>query len=509
MQRTLTLALAVYLLLSFGAETSRASDEAAVMRLQAEQLAAEERCEQALPMLRRVRSLDPADGRAALLEGECAIRVRRYGEALVPLEEARRLDPSLPEVTLYLGVANYFQGDLDAAERELSEAARLLPESAEAQLYLGLVLLERTRAEEAALVLERAADLDPQTVDPAASYYAGRAWQIAKRRDRAEQELRGVMVGAPGTPWATEARRALEGAQQRNRRNRPWMSLTAGMEYDSNVVLRGTGVLLPDQISDEADARGAWRLRGGGDFFRNADWAMGARSDYYGSAQVDLREFDLQFPTFTLWVDRALGDKTFLRLQPDVGYAWVGYESYLLTTGVNLELHRVWGRPGSGRFFFRYQYRDYLFRTLGSDAQLDRDGNLYSGGYDHRYPLGQKTVLRSGLTGGYYGAHGTEYTSNGLGAWIGGRRSLPVQLALDLRFDYVYQQYKNPSVFSPSGSKRRDKVFIVRTELERPIRENVKVSARYRYENDDSNVNVYNYDRHVVGAYLTVDWGRR
>ena len=43
--------------------------------------------------------------------------------------------------------------------------------------------------------------------------------------------------------------------------------------------------------------------------------------------------------------------------------------------------------------------------------------------------------------------------------------------------------------------------------LERPITEHVKISVRYRHENDISNVDVFDYDRNIVGGFLTLEFG--
>jgi tetratricopeptide (TPR) repeat protein len=486
---------------------ARAADEAQVLRLKAEQLAAEERCDEALTVLRRARALDARDARAALLEGQCAIRLRRYAEAIAPLEDARRLDPGLAEATLYLGVAQFHQGDLDAADRELTEAARLLPESAEAQLYHGLVLLERAENAQAAAALERAADLDPGAVDPAASYFAGRAWEAARERERAEQALGRAIAAAPGSEWAKEAERALERSEEPYRRRSPWARVIAGIAYDDNVVLRGGGAF-PGEISDQDDWGGVWDLQGGAELFRNADWAAGVLGGYYGRAYADLGEFDTHFPNVTAWGDRSLGEKTYLRLKGDFGYGWVDYEPFLLVPTGTLSLHRDWGKAGSGRFFGYYQWRDYLFDLAYS--QQNRDGQDFGGGYDHSYPAGSLTVLRGGAVINRYDSEIGEYTHMGYGAWLGVVQDLPLELVLDARARYVYQDYDNRSYFSGlPGSRefRRDHVVYVDAALERPITEHLKVSARYRHENNISNVAVFDYDRNIVGGFLTLELG--
>jgi tetratricopeptide (TPR) repeat protein len=485
---------------------ARAADEGQVLRLRAEQLAAQGRCTDALPVARKARALDAGDARAALLEGQCAIRLKRYGEAIAPLEDARRLDPGLSRAALYLGIAHYHQGDLDRAEAELAAAAGPLGDNAELQLYRGLVLLERARATEAAEALERAAALDPRTADPAASYFAGRAWQSADQRERAARALRRVIAQAPGTPWATEAERALASSEARYRRQAPWGIASAGIEYDDNVVLL-------DDVTADDDWRGVWFLAGGVELFRNAGWAGGVIADYNGSAHGDLHDFDSHFPAISIWLDRSLDDDTYLRLQPDFGYRWLGTDPFLAVYGATLALHRAWGEAGSGRAFVRYAHRDYRYDVpvdpTGDPKALNRDAEEYGGGYEHVYPAGSETELRGGFQINRYDARGREYKHTGYEVWLGGRRELPLGLVGDLGAGYRYAHYDNASGFTipPRSWRRRDHVFHAQALLERPITEHVELSARYRYQDNDSNVRVFDYDRHIVGGYVTVTFG--
>ena len=43
--------------------------------------------------------------------------------------------------------------------------------------------------------------------------------------------------------------------------------------------------------------------------------------------------------------------------------------------------------------------------------------------------------------------------------------------------------------------------------LSRPIFEHTTLTVRYRYQDNHSNTDVFDYDRHVVGAYVTVAFG--
>jgi tetratricopeptide (TPR) repeat protein len=507
---------AVLLLASAGA--ARAADEAQVLRLRAEQFAAADRCGEALPVLQEVRRLDPGDAGAALLEGECAIRLGRYGQAIASLEDARRLDPQLSEATLYLGIAQYQTGNLELAEKNLTEAARLFPESAEAHLYRGLVLLERADTAEAAAALERASTLAPQSVDPAASFFAGQAWLAAADRERGERALRNVIEQAPDTPWAREAENTLADRRGGVQRRRGWGRVIGGIEYDTNVLLRGEGVLLLPGKGDQRDARGFWGIDGGTEIFRNADWAAGVGASYYGNAQFDLNDFDIQFPVGFAWVDRAIGDASFARVQLDAGYTWVGDDPYLLPITATLSGHHSWTEAGDGRAFFLYGRRDYRFpindeipAPPGVDPKKarNRDGNWFLAGYDHIVPLG-KALLRGGIGVGRYDSQ-REYSHTAFQVWLGGRYLLPLDFAFDVYGGYTGEWYDHASTFPdpntgffPPARDRQDNIWRVQLELEKRITQRLSITARYRYTNDDSNTTVYAYDRNIVGGYFTV-----
>jgi len=508
---------------------ARAADETAVLLLRAEQLASEERCAEALPVVRSVRERDPGSARAALLEGECLIREQRYAEAIAPLEDARRLDPALDRVSLNLGIAQLQAGDKQAALRELDRAVEAMPSNAQAHLYRGLVLLELADAEGAVAALEQARSLDPGAVDPAASYYAGRAFQLAEQREEAERSLEQAIAFDPDSEWARQAGLALEGSRASIRRRGLWAHLSAGMEYDTNVILLG-GVT-PGSVGvppiDEDDARGVWFGRTGAELFRGEGWATGVVADYYGNAQIDLDRFDTHFPSVGAYVDRLIGESTYLRFQPDFGYSWIDYDDFLLIAGATPSLHHAYERAGHGRAYFRFEYRDYLFPvnktpTLSPSA-VDRDGNNYIGGYDHSYPLTDTTEIRGSVGANYYDSERGEYTYVAPAVGTGVNQELPWDVILDLGFIYRHEFYENRSSFPKKvipppppppvlpGTAvlvdRDEDLYLLTLVLEKRLTENLLVSGRYIYSNHDSNIPTFDYDRHIAGAFLTVEFG--
>ena len=487
------------------AGAARAADESLVLRMSAERLAAQGRCEEAIETARRARALAPQDAASAAVEGRCLLDLKRYQEAAPVLADARRLDPGNAEVAVEVLMVQYHLGNRTEAERALVDAERLAPNDARVALYKGLLLADSAKEREAAEVLERAASLDP-SADPYASYYAGMAWARANEREKARESLE--RARAAGGPWGAEAERALAELDAGGVASRFWVRAEAGIEYDSNVVLKGNDVGLPDDISGKEDWRGAWNVLAGAEAFRTRNWAGGAIAGYQGTAQFDLHEFDLQYPTGSIYLDGRVDDKSFVRLQPYGGYAWQESDPYLAHGGAELSYYRDFDKAGSGRLWARVGYQNYLYSTQLDEDEVSRDGWEYLGGYEHTLPFETGTTLRAGLIGGAYRAQGDDFDYYTGGVYGGVRQELPWRFALDLSGGFDYQAYERNSSFSPDDPRgnRHDSIWTAQVELERPLTDWLILSGRYRYHNDDSNVDVYDYDRHIAGAYLTIVW---
>lgn len=509
------------------ANVSLAADEGAVLRMRAEQLAADGNCEAAIDKARRARDLDATDASAAVIEGRCLLLLQRYGEAVEILGLARKLDPSVRGVSADLAAAHYHLDDKAQAQTELDRAAIESPNDPRVEFYKGLLLLERNRDAEAAGAFERASRMDA-AIDPIASFYAGLAWERARDAKRARAALERLRSRAPNDPWANEAQLALDRLDRGGSigAGRWWATATAGLEYDDNVVLRGDNVQLPSGISSQRDGRGFWSAELGVEVLRGENWAGGVIAGYHGNAHFEAHRFDLQYPTASLWLDRRVDEASFLRIQPFIGYAWTETDPYLFNVGGTVAYHRDYREAGAGRLYFQYAYRDYLFTaqtpavppadtTFATRAfrARDRDGDDYRAGYDHSVGVAEQTILRGGAAYGYYDAEGRDFTHQSIGGYAGVQQGLPLELTFDADVTYAFMPYEHASSFlttvapARSSPDREDHVVVVRAQLSRPITENLSVAGHWRYTENDSNTSVFDYDRHVVGGSVTLYFG--
>jgi len=520
----------------------QAADQNEVLLLRARALVSQGRCPAALELLARAEAGAPA----LLLRGQCEIQENRYGDAVASLESAKAQDPDLPGVDLYLGIARFHQGDLEAARVALDAARASSEGQAIFHLYEGLLLLQAAESSAAANSLERARGLDPAAVEPTASYYAGLAWASADERERAADALRRVEGLAPGSTWATEAGRALRRLEDAQ----PgfwWLNARAGLEYDDNVVLIGEGIGRPRDVSGIHDVRAVWQVHGGYEFLRTRQWAAGITSTYYGSAHFDLSRFNLEFPSLGLWIDRRFDEATTARLRYDVGYAWVD-GPFLFTQALTPSVYHEWGRRGRSELFSRFYRYNYLYGStpdvpdgpgasgapcrdpddlvcgpagMVESQYRNRDGWGVTTGVSHTIPIG---IWKTELTGGYryhrFSARGGEYSYDGHEIRVGTSTQLPFELTLRTLISYGYRSFRNRSsypdprdlVFNTQyplqNERRRDDLHRYEVELEKALLENVSTSIKYSYSKEHSNVAVFDYDREILGWYVTYRFRR-
>lgn len=492
-----------------------AADEATVLRSRAANLATNDDCHNAVRLLDRAARLDPAGGtNSALLQGRCLVQLQRYIEAKPLLEQVVALDPSSGEAALALGMARYHLGDSTGAYRELVRAEQKMPERPEPPLYIGLILLDREEASKAAARLDRSSSLNTDGFEPASNYFAAVAHASAGDPTRSDASLERVQRLAPGSVWGKRAAEALENAKRR--RIAPdlgrWVTLRAGLDYDSNVSLRSDRVSQPRNISNDEDGRGWWGVDAGAELFRREGWSGGVGANYTGYEYFRERDFDQHFVTGRLWLDRMLGKKTMFRLTPEGGVGFFDGTEYLRFGGIRPELRRDWGRFGIGTLYARYAYNDFRIQqenqTIAAKNFRDRDGHEINGGYDHQIPLGDKTTIRGGVFGLHYIAQGGEYDVSGGGGWLGLRQVLPLGFTLDVAGSVSREEYDGRTSFalaSDSNDDRQDTIGTASAVLSRRINKWLTLSGRYQYLDNDSNAQVFNYQRHIVGAFFTVD----
>ena len=128
---------------------------------------------------------------------------------------------------------------------------------------------------------------------------------------------------------------------------------------------------------------------------------------------------------------------------------------------------------------------------------------------------GEKLVLRVGYRYRRFSARGSEYSFQAHEGQLGFRLLLPFEFAFEAFGSYAWQPYRNRSTYPDpedvffrlqyplSGKDRSDDVARVDLVLERPVTDYLMLSLRYAYFDNASNVDVFDYNRELLGVYAT------
>jgi tetratricopeptide (TPR) repeat protein len=459
-------------------------------------LAAEARCAEALPLLG-----DSARAGVPRARALCLLELADYAGAARELAALEAADPTLAAP---LGIARFHAGDRVGAEQALQRAEVSGDARAEVPLYLGLIALANGEGASAAQRFERARASGGDALAPAASYYGGLARARGGDARAGHAELERVEREWPGTPWAEEASRAL--AAQHSAQ--PYFAaLRLGFEHDSNVVLRGAGVALPQEISSQADQLVVWRAVAGRSWVASPETQLGGALTFGGSSHLDLTSFDALYPSVSAWADRRLDERLTLRGLAAYAHAWVDGDAFLSAPRFALELHRDAAERGATRFFGELALDDYLFESTDPPAlarRRDRDGTGFRIGAEHRVALPE---LRSSVGGAlaYHGfwADGSEYSFDAAELELSWESALPAKLVFGANALYAYRPYRNGTTYEPGSPERTEHEWRTDLWLGRPVWRQLAVETRWRYQRNRSTAEVFDYSRHVVGLYLS------
>jgi tetratricopeptide (TPR) repeat protein len=473
---------------------------------------------------------------SASVESELAFHrgVAAYGEGR--LDDARiRFERVLVEfpddasALQYLSLIALAQGFNDQAADYAGRAQRADPDDLEIQLNLGIALLSANRLEDAAIVLDGVLAADPGNAR--AEVYRGildyrrgdygsaiRHFEAAESADPelkvqtryytalAEASLGNVSASAgafsdvieqsPAHPLARSAERLLPRIPSEPR---AWsVYATTGVELDTNPAVVGDDTI--GNFQQDEDVAGIFRAGGQIQVLerKGARLQMG----YDGFVSVYSDETDVSQQTHVGWANAVL-DRDRVRVSLRYDFAYTALD---LSDRFRL-LHRVipsislrsesWGIT---RISYEFQMFDFDDKSVDDD--FERSGPQHSIGLDQFFLLPEPfTFAQVGGRAITFDSDGTEFDYQGFDVIFGGGVALLWDTSLRLQYRFQYRDYDGRS--RVEAKSRIDEVHQVSVDLRIPILEFLDLSIAGSFTFNESKLSFYQYDRQIVGTYLT------
>ncbi len=248
-------------------------------------------------------SENPDSPTANHILGVSLVRLNNYEESIKYLEKAKSLDSNIKGIHLDLGTAYLDAGKLKPALNEFEEAVRREP-SGIALYNLGYTQYKLGNYEEAIDSLDKAAKLDSD-IAAQAHYYSGLSRYRLPEYEAAKLDFQSVRDLKPGTDLAGSAQEYLDAISRVTKKY--YGAVSAGVQYDDNVVLEPDEV----EIADQGDVRGVFYLNLGYKPYLKPDAVIGGDYRAFFSFHNDLENFNVQDHRFKLFGEKrtVVGEK--------------------------------------------------------------------------------------------------------------------------------------------------------------------------------------------------------
>jgi tetratricopeptide (TPR) repeat protein len=415
------------------------------------------------------------------------------GQAPAALVTLRSFSARHPEerasLAQLLGRSLYETGELAPAKLALQEAIAHRDSDALAHLYLGLTCARLGERETAALELRRAEALDPRLADSA------RRVAFQPRERSLAQRVR--------------ERLSLSGG--------------SGLEYDTNATLEHDA----DQAvvgGDQADGRLLYDVSLAARLVRTESSALTLGYRFGESRHEDLHDLDLQSHNVWLSGGHAFGPRRSLRVDLIGGTHRLDGEPYL-ETGL-LGTAYAWESADGGAWRLSAQTERRAYEDVPALPSLERDAWRFGFGLEHARTLAlwAPALLRAQLsyarmlTDGDRDVlgFGPAFDSHAGALDLALQAPLPMQIGLELRLALGLERFdaenvvdflSDDGVGDPDPERRHDGLIEAGFGLARPLTRNLSVEARFRETRHFSNVDLYDWERQLVGTYLRFRFG--
>ncbi len=390
---------------------------------------------------------------------------KKYQESIPVFQKAAALDKSFaPRSHYYIGMARYLSGQYEAALDDLTKARDLAPQSREGKSAAQLL-----------------ADLEQKT------------------QEVSGMERQAAVAAVPGQPT----------------KEKPWaVTLSAGVEYDTNVALIPSEQTRPSDISSDSDWRAVYSLGGVYEFVNTGKNFLGVRAGIYGTQQFKDDMFNVQNGNINLYYKGNFADTFQVRLAPFVGktllkaasYSWL----YGITPGVSWQpVDWTWTD-------LDYTYSKVDFTDAPQYPEENRSGK------NHNVTLRQNLAFpnlifnkRTTFFAGWLNyarsdTEGSSYANHSEGFGVLGQQEFPKDFTLLVSYNYTKVKYDNANIRSATNEKRDDTGQTVTANVFKKLDmllKNLSAYVGYRWFKNDSNIsNYYSYSSNTYSAGVTFDF---
>ena len=484
----------------------------------------EKRYQDALKELEAALRVNPESVDALYYQGVVYLALNEPANAQAALEKARQLRPGDVDVAFQLGILYFNQQNYEKAEPLLREAHQADPRRQNLGYYLGFIEYLKGNHRRA-VDLFRANVPSDDAFAQLSRFYAGLAIGALGFAREARAEIEEALRLQPASPLTSPAGRFGEVLGRADERERSFRGeLRLGIFYDTNVPV----VPHPSADSATQSARQEHRIRQSeGElaslnlaytWLRTLDWEGTISHRFLQTYNNHLTEFNTQSqtPTFSLIrkgvMPSAFGDLPYIGgTQLTYDFTTLGNARFIQRWILSPYFTLVESPRNVTTLQFRFQWKDF-FDDKNVVRQEIRDAKNYMIGPLHVFLFDQgRHFLKVGYQYDVELAEGKNWEYWGNRLLLGGQSTLPfwgIRLKYDLDYHWRFHKHKHSLLpaTAVNTKRRRDREPVHLVGAAKDFQygsQNFTFSLDYLFDNNNSNLKSFDYDRHVVTTSIT------
>jgi len=455
--------------------------------------------EEAIELLTKIRQKEPGSSIAAFFLGMSYKQVGNYEKAEGHLKDAATLSPPVKEAPIELIDCLVQEKKFKEAKEWVSQAEKFGVYPAKVAFLKGTILAAEGKPDEAIASFETAKGLNPAYAQ-AADFQIGLAHVSARRYNKAKERLQAAITQDPVSDLATFARRYRDLLEERSFLERPLrFTVTLLGQYDTNMLQEPYSTPgLADAGEERSYAmtntfRVDWVPRLPGNWLFNATYALVSNIH-----QKNATSHDLLANTVSVAPGYNFGR---VALNLSANYTHVlkrnpSYERYMENYEAGPLVRILVTENHVAELYGGYLKKNYFTAPLDPNEDQTSCGWSAYGAYTFFFRNGIMINARYRYTD--ENTEGANWDNQTHTITLNTIFPLWKALRLQLGGEVTIQNYRNEhTIFLET---RRDRIYNAMAGLVYDINRYVSLTAQYNYTRANSNIFLYDYDRHLWSA---------